>query len=315
MSGHQVFDIQVEIIIINDGSTDNSGKICDDYAKLDDRIHVIHKKNEGVSAARNEGLKIVKGQYIGFVDSDDWVEPTMFESLKNWSVQYEADVAICGFCREETNGDIIYCSKKTDALVLTAETAISLALQEDSYQGYLVNKLFRSSLFINGGSQFDTNVHVCEDLYFVCQHIAVSHKIVYNSEPFYHYCMRENSACKNDWDEKKLSLITARERIIRLVTDLYPNLQNQVKCLYICSALYLIRLVVRSDKKGKATFKKLQGNLRKYKKEFLACSEMSIRNKTKLVLYLTIPFIGHIMYEKLVFYFKFFKREVRNATN
>ena len=85
----------LEIILIDDGSPDNSAYICDEYAKLDSRVKVIHKENGGLSSARNAALDICKGEYIGFVDSDDFVEPTMFEELYNSAINYNSDISIC----------------------------------------------------------------------------------------------------------------------------------------------------------------------------------------------------------------------------
>ena len=89
-------DRNLEIILVDDGSPDHSGAICDAYAKRDRRIRVIHKVNGGVSSARNAGLEAASGEYIGWVDSDDWIENDMFEYLKNLAVTCQADVAQCG---------------------------------------------------------------------------------------------------------------------------------------------------------------------------------------------------------------------------
>lgn len=86
----------IEIIIIDDGSTDGGSDICDAYAHKDKRIKVIHQSNEGVSGARNVGLRIAKGEFIGFVDSDDWIEADMYEYLLQNIQQQDADIAICG---------------------------------------------------------------------------------------------------------------------------------------------------------------------------------------------------------------------------
>lgn len=87
----------LEIILIDDGSTDKSGKICDEYAKKDSRIIVIHKENGGVSSARNAGLRIAKGAYIGFVDPDDWIAEDMYEVLYSNAKKYDADVSVCKY--------------------------------------------------------------------------------------------------------------------------------------------------------------------------------------------------------------------------
>ena len=97
----------LEVILVDDGSTDNSGKICDEFALKDNRIIVIHKSNGGLSSARNEGLKFAKGQYVGFVDSDDYIEIGMYEKLLEVSLKYGSDV-VCSNYYRVTNNKIYY---------------------------------------------------------------------------------------------------------------------------------------------------------------------------------------------------------------
>ena len=94
-----------ELILVNDGSTDNSGVVCDDYEKKDTRIKIIHKSNGGVSSARNAGLYVAKGEYIGFVDPDDYIDKNMYEKLYRLCIDNNSDIAICRFNRE-INGKI-----------------------------------------------------------------------------------------------------------------------------------------------------------------------------------------------------------------
>ena len=94
----------IEIILVDDGSPDNSGAICDDYALKDDRIKVIHKKNGGLSSARNAGLEVAIGEYIGFVDSDDWVDGEMYEVLYKNAVENQAEIAACNIAKMGLDG-------------------------------------------------------------------------------------------------------------------------------------------------------------------------------------------------------------------
>jgi len=103
---------EIELILIDDGSTDSSGVICDKYKNKDTRVFVIHKKNEGVSSARNCGLKVAVGDYVGFVDSDDYVLNDMYEYLLNLSIMYNADITSCSFSVINDKGIIIHRIKK-----------------------------------------------------------------------------------------------------------------------------------------------------------------------------------------------------------
>ena len=108
----------IEIILVDDGSTDASGRICDEYLSKDDRIRVIHKENGGLSDARNAGLDMCTGEYIGFVDGDDYIDGDMYELLYKNLIQYDADISMCRFRRiynnriDDNGKDTIICTKK-----------------------------------------------------------------------------------------------------------------------------------------------------------------------------------------------------------
>ena len=97
-----------ELILIDDGSPDRCGDICDEYAAKDDRLIVIHQENKGVSAARNAGLDIARGEYIGFVDSDDWIEPEMYETMLATAKESEAEIVACGANHSDETETILF---------------------------------------------------------------------------------------------------------------------------------------------------------------------------------------------------------------
>ena len=138
----------LEIILVDDGSPDNCGKICDEYAAKDSRIKVIHQPNGGLSAARNAGLDIATGDYIGFVDSDDYIAPDMYEKLYNALVKNDADMAICDYQR--FGNELPY-----DEMSLTTEVITGLQAMEK--QNTVINcsfvvawsKLYKSFIFSN----------------------------------------------------------------------------------------------------------------------------------------------------------------------
>ena len=102
----------IEIILVNDGSTDKSGEICDRYGQKEERIIVIHKENGGLSSARNVGVKAASGDYIGFIDSDDYIESVMYETLYQMAERDSADVAVCGVYDVYKNGKVPQCASR-----------------------------------------------------------------------------------------------------------------------------------------------------------------------------------------------------------
>lgn len=131
----------LEIVIIDDGSTDDSGKICDIWGEKDNRIKVIHQRNKGVAAARNYAISVAKGDYIGFVDSDDYVDEDMFEILLSTAARFAADIVICGF--KEVKGGVARTKQVQYTRFYTRDEALYELIKDENVQSYLWNKLFR----------------------------------------------------------------------------------------------------------------------------------------------------------------------------
>ena len=168
----------LEIILVDDGSTDNSGKICDEYALKDNRIKVIHKKNGGVSSARNAGLDIAKGDYIGFVDSDDFIEKDMYESLLNTIIRTKSQVVVCNWFKGVKNNWIqnkIFPTKE--------KLTVNEALENFYWCMFCWNKLF--DIKIIGKIRFPVNcgygedISFCLDIYKLCENIICLDKCKY----------------------------------------------------------------------------------------------------------------------------------------
>jgi len=181
-----------ELLLINDGSTDNSNIICDEYAVKDNRIHVFHKLNAGVSAARQTGLDMAKGEYIIHADADDWVEPTMLEELYNKAIEEKADVVICDFYTN--NGDTEkYVKQQPDAL---DHISVLHGLFQQLH-GSCWNKLVKRACYNKHGIKFTKGINHCEDLLTWIQLYQHPIKTIYLPQAFYHYVMNENSITHN----------------------------------------------------------------------------------------------------------------------
>ncbi|MBO4894987.1 MAG: glycosyltransferase [Clostridia bacterium] len=181
----------LEIILVDDGSPDNCGRICDEYAEKDDRIRVIHQENGGLSAARNAGLDIAIGDYIGFVDSDDYVARDMYEKLYNVLIENDADEAICNYeFIDEFENELKYYSPIKDEVLSGAEAIIKLNYEYHWYYLVAWNKLYKKSVF--EGERFPVG-KVCEDNFIVHKLFYKCRKIVTLSEKLYFYTQRKDS--------------------------------------------------------------------------------------------------------------------------
>lgn len=198
-----------ELILIDDGSPDNSGKICDEYALKDKRIVVIHQENQGVSAARQKGLDTATGEYVIHADPDDWVEPDWLESLYLEAERTKADMVMCDFERVYSDKAIYYSQKPTS---LKNEDILEDLISERIW-GPCWNKLVRRDCFQKYNVCFNPEMNLWEDLYVNCMLLTHSIKVAYISKALYHYdsYSNENSIVRyrND-DHIRSALIFTR---------------------------------------------------------------------------------------------------------
>ena len=196
----------LEIILVNDGSTDRSGAICDKYKAKDERIVVIHQENQGVSVARNNGLDIAIGDYIGFVDADDWIEPDMFEVLYINMLKYNADISMCRY--KHVDQDSLKNLKKNTTLngidilkCYLSEYHITNIINDSVW-----SKLYRSSLLDN--IRFPEH-QTYEDILFTCKSIINANRLVMSPECLYNYNFRSNSIVHMPLSLKSFDIIKA----------------------------------------------------------------------------------------------------------
>ena len=213
----------LEIILIDDGSTDGSEKFVDDYAKSDKRIKVIHQKNMGLSSARNTGLKHATGKYITFVDSDDRIDPNMVEGLLNALVDTHADIAICSFKEIYPNGKTKGFSHNYPKQVFTTEQALANMLQENGFMVSATMKLFPTNYFKN--TKFPTN-RLHEDVGTTYKLIIKADKIVFIPNEYYIYVHHDNSIINQTFNERKFDLIELTDQMCDDIDQQYPDLKD-----------------------------------------------------------------------------------------
>ena len=212
----------LEIILVDDGSPDNCGAICDEYRSKDKRIKVIHKKNGGLSSARNAGIDVASGEYLGFIDSDDWIESDMYEALYNALTYYKADISVCG--RYIVEGDrITTISDSEKAQVFTRSEALS-ELVLDEYSGmknFAWDKLYKKELFDD--VRYPEGKYY-EDIFTTYKLFAKSNKIVDIKSPKYYYLLREDSICGSNTTSKRYDYCLANIKCLEYIKSLEPLL-------------------------------------------------------------------------------------------
>ena len=235
---HQSYT-NLEILLIDDGSTDQSGIICDEYAKKDHRIRVIHKQNGGISAVRNLGIESACGQYIGFVDGDDYIESDMYEVLYRLLIEHQADIAVCNVsnCYETgaknlySGGEIFTCS---------GEEALEITLEGKKMPASLCNKLYRREVI--GDLRFRVG-KTYEDAFFLPELFLRASLLVVTTDAYYNYWHRVGSITTSGFSERTLDVIDAYQFTYDLVKISCPRLlpvaEFRLYRSYTCRSLFL----------------------------------------------------------------------------
>lgn len=230
----------LEIILIDDGSTDSSGKICNEYEKKDSRIRVIHKENEGQSVARNVGLDVCKGEYIFFLDSDDFIEVNTIDVLLKNCESNNAEVAISGSKTFVDDSSYETNNRYTTDVIGMTEAIRRMLL----YQGYdhaPWAKLYKRKIWEN--FRFPVGI-IYEDYAILYQVMAQCKKVVVVSAPFYHYRIRVGSTMNRSISEKELYIIDIAKDVTCFIKDNIPSLEGEVEYLQLRTYLKTLKRIM-----------------------------------------------------------------------
>lgn len=199
-----------ECILVDDGSPDRCGEICDEYAKKDKRIKVIHKVNGGLSDARNAGIDIADGEYIAFVDSDDWIHPQMYEILYNGIMQNGVTISVCEYKEVHVKESF----KKIDNFEFNIHEGMTFLTTNNVAAVIAVNKLYHKSLFKDIRYPVG-KLH--EDEFTTYKLLYAAGDIAYCDEQLYFYFINENGITKSEYTLKRLDAIEATEELYAFI--------------------------------------------------------------------------------------------------
>lgn len=285
--------LNVEIVLVDDGSTDNSGLICDEYAKKDKRVKVIHQDNGGLSAARNAGIEISSGDYLSFVDGDDYVSNDFISFLMNLLSKNGGDVAQCGHFIQYSEKRKVEKNSNHETIVLNRVRAIESLCYNGRYDVTAWNKLYKKSVFNNVsfpvGRLYEdtaTSYHLAEN----------ADRFVVSMEPKYYYVQRYNSIANGrNFNNNKYQFIEVGDEMAFYVEKNYPSLYqgaNAKKCFVRLSTLSQL---VNTHHYDKARIKSMRKVIVRLSLGLIMDSKVSKRDKLGVVaICLGFPFYSFV---------------------
>lgn len=249
----------LRIVIVDDGSTDKSLSLIQEYAKKHPNIEVYEKQNEkSISKTRNFLLTKIKSKYFTFFDNDDYAEPTYIEELYTLMIKYDADMSLCSKSRHKDTKNVNlnkYNKKCNSLLFFSQEECIAEMLSSNLFNGTVYAKLMKSSLI--NGAKFDPNIHYGEDLDFCYQVMKNCEKFVYTPKKLYHYIIRDGSIVTSKFKESKLTCLDCYDKIIQKEKD-NPELYVCAKSMQGLIAIELLYYTFRDKVKNKPLKKRLK---------------------------------------------------------
>ena len=249
---------KIEIIIVNDGSTDGSLEICNSFKKKDNRIEIISKQNGGLSDARNVGIERAKGKYITFIDSDDYIDDNYVEAMISSIKENDSDICIASH-RVLYPNTIIDKSTKQN-YVANSKEILSKMLYDDGIDVSAWAKLYKTELL--SSIKYPVG-RLYEDSATTYKLIDSATKICVNSVPIYNYIVRANSIANVKFNEKKFDLIKSTEEMTDYIKSKYPELEKGCKRRLVYAYLSTLTQLARSNEKDKKAEKKLIKFIRK----------------------------------------------------
>lgn len=270
----------IEIILIDDESPDECPKMCDQYEIKDNRIKVIHKKNGGLSDARNAGLDIASGEYIAFVDSDDWIEADFIETLYMNAEREKADISVVGYQLIWEDGRIRRFSRDEEYYVFDRENAIRELLKQQKFQCMVCQKMYRKQIFetirFPVGKIYE-DVAIGLSTFLKAERVVVSGKVKYN------YFQRSDSIVNAKFDKRKLFFLECCNKIIDYSDSQNKLFDLEAHTFYLRALMmFTLQLYQLDEEKYESTVKWLENEIRRCRR--FIWKNPSIELKKKIVL-------------------------------
>lgn len=272
--------VSLEIILVDDGSTDTSPIICDDYAKKHDNIQAIHIANSGPATAKNEGLRLAQGNYIALTDSDDKMEPLMLHKMVTAGYVNDADIVCCNYKQIDENGNVSHLNSTNKQYVLNHEEGLIHFFSKDKIYSQCWTKLYKHQMLIDNHIENDPGLRTDEDFIFNIRAFVKAQTTVIVDEPLYEYTHRANSLAHAYFKKNISQYIDNRIRRVQVTQDAVKEDSDAVKewstvhiIMYYNELLGKVALFPEyySDPRVTGVIKFIKQNKRIVNKHFLLC--------------------------------------------
>lgn len=236
-------NVSFEIILVDDGSTDSSGKICDDFASYHSEVRCIHTTNTGPSTAKNVGYDVATGNYIAFIDSDDEIMPEMFSQMLQSGYQHDADIVCCNYIQKDEDGNISHTEHTGQEYVLTQDESLKALLIKDKIYSQCWTKIYKRATMQEYGVRNTEGLKTEEDFIYNIQAFACSKTVCIVDKPLYIYTHRSMSLSKDYYKEHISQYIDNRILRLELVDNIihkrFPHMQeySSYHCIFYYNEL------------------------------------------------------------------------------
>lgn len=221
--------ISLEIILVDDGSTDSSASICNTYAQEHPNIKAIHIQNSGPATAKNEGIQLAQGNYIALTDSDDKMEPLMLHKMVTAGYEHHADIICCNYKQIDENGNISHLNSTNKLYVLDHEEGLIHFFSKDKIYSQCWTKLYKRQMLIDHQIENDPGLRTDEDFIFNIRAFVKAQKTVIVDEPLYEYTHRENSLAHSFFKKNINQYIDNRIKRVQVTQEAVKNETNRIK--------------------------------------------------------------------------------------
>lgn len=273
---------KIEIILVNDGSRDNSLQVCKKIANENSNVLIVDQKNMGAAYARRNGIAHSKGDYLIFIDSDDWIEPEMVSTLMHELLENQVDLVECRFVRNFSNGKKEYSSACEKRCIMNAHDAIKSLNYGEVISAGMCNKIFKKQFFED--SFFKDKVTIGEDYRIIWEYLRKCNKVMYIPNILYHYTQHSGSVCYTGYTGNGNEIIDNYTDIKDKTIKELPELRSSAVTFWMLQEMAVVISMIKANRYDRVIIKRVQKDVRRYLREYLRIKKVPLYLKSSAIL-------------------------------